>query len=693
LHVEGWDLLPALAASSPAILAGGLAKDLLLAAAYWLLLVRVGSLVLKAAGLRVEPRAERILLSAGLGLGTVSIALLLLGLAGLWKPVILQALFWSGLALCAAELAFRRREPEAEPGPRSRFGPWEWAALLLLAAVTLMDVLAAAAPEIFYDSLVYHLALPKLYLLRGSITPTPENIYSGIPFVVQMLYGPALAVSGEDLAALLHLSFGLGTAGVMWVWARRFAQGGQAGLFSALLFCLCPVSFYAGWNAGVDLGASFLTAAAFLALCRSLSAAEDASSWSLAAGLLTGFAMGTKYNAFAMGAAFVAVHGWLARRQGLPFRASLLFGGAAAAALSPWLAKNLLFYGNPVYPFLYLKLGRIAPADWTSFMAAAGSRPLSVTFGSWTGFKDALLFPWTVSLSDWPMGDWPGASFLVLAPLAFLRRWGVVKRDGSTPPAFTALAVLSLAGLLSWCFASRLVRYVLPALPVLCMTTAVAVERGGWPGWLRRLAWLTTLYAGLFNVDAGLRQGQLIGLWDVLTGRESRVSFLSKQRVTYGLPYYAAAEFIDRELPKDAKVLFLGESRAFYCERDFIAATIYDHNPFWAAVRECRSAQELAERVRRLGVTHVFVSARQFVYRKESANILPRDLARSEAFLEFWARWLKPLFEDREDGPPNPRWLVVYELRRQPLDAKDARESPMNPARFAADFLDSATRT
>jgi hypothetical protein len=225
------------------------------------------------------------------------------------------------------------------------------------------------------------------------------------------------------------------------------------------------------------------------------------------------------------------------------------------------------------------------------------------------------------------------------------------------------------------------------------MTTAVAVERGGWPGWLRRLAWLTTLYAGLFNVDAGLRQGQLIGLWDVLTGRESRVSFLSKQRVTYGLPYYAAAEFIDRELPKDAKVLFLGESRAFYCERDFIAATIYDHNPFWAAVRECRSAQELAERVRRLGVTHVFVSARQFVYRKESANILPRDLARSEAFLEFWARWLKPLFEDREDGPPNPRWLVVYELRRQPLDAKDARESPMNPARFAADFLDSATRT
>ncbi|MBU0606556.1 MAG: AMP-binding protein, partial [Armatimonadetes bacterium] len=51
--------------------------------------------------------------------------------------------------------------------------------------------------------LVYHLALPKLFLLRGEIMATPGNVFSGTPLGLQSLYGLALALSGEGLAARL----------------------------------------------------------------------------------------------------------------------------------------------------------------------------------------------------------------------------------------------------------------------------------------------------------------------------------------------------------------------------------------------------------------------------------------------------------------------------------------------------------
>ena len=696
LAAEDWLDFADLLAWIPRVLGAGLGRDLFLLAALWLVFHGAGSVLSRALRLPRPRGLEGFLLPAGLGTGALSLLLLLLGLAGLWHPAFLNAAFWVGAAASGAAVLLRLRSPAApedaaavRPTEGTGLGLLPWLALALLAAVTVMDVLATAAPEIFYDSLTYHLALPKLYLLRGRITPTPENLFSGFPFGIQMLYGLALSLSGEDLAALLHCSFGAAAALGLWMWSRRYADP-KVGVLAALLFWMSPIAIYASWNSGIDLGSSFFVGLAFFALCRSLEpppagTPAEASRWHLAAGFLIGSAMATKYNVLPLGCVLILVHLWQDRREGRPWQRSFWMAATAGLVLAPWLVKNAVFYGNPLYPFLHKVLGWAAPADWRPVLEAGGSRDLVRTFTTLAGFKELLFQPWNCSTGSWPLGDWPGPAYIFLAPFPLVLGWGLFRRQEGVPRHWTAAAGLAGGGLLVWALTSHLVRFLLPALPIIALAAAVALERGAFPAGLRRFGWAGALFSCVFCFQAAYRQGTGIGQWDLLRGRPDRVSYLKQQRVTYGLPYYAAMEFINTKLPQDAKVLFLGESRGFYCERDFIAATIYDHNPFWPAVRSSGTPAELRDRLKAMGVTHIFLSARQLHFRADSWALMPRDLAAGSLFGEFFARWLDPLYEEREDPGGNPRWLDVYALRDAPKT--DPASFTPNPFHFVLKIL------
>ncbi|MBI5238947.1 MAG: hypothetical protein HY926_00600 [Elusimicrobia bacterium] len=631
-------------------LAPALAGRLLWLAGLWLLAAAVGMLWVRALRLSV-PRAEAGLAAAGLGFGTLSLLLLGLGLLGLYSPGILKAAFLVGTA---AALAGARWWwgwlPKPAPVSPERLGPWEGALVCLLILGLALQLCGTMTPEIFYDSLVYHLALPRLYLLQGRVAALHHNIFSGTPQSVQLLYGLCLSVSDEKLASLLHLSFGAAASAGVYLIGRRLVSR-AAGLLAAAAFFLCPAVLYAGWGCGVDLAASFLCAAALAVML-----AEGAP---LVAGLLLGFACGVKYNVLPLAAALWAVCAWQALWQGRSWRGPAVMAAGAAAAFAPWPVKNLALLGNPLYPYLRGVFGDPGwIADWTAFASDVGRRGLAETFSSWSGWRDLLLQPWLTSVGTWPLGDWPGPVFLITVP------WLVLLRPRR--PELRMVLAAALLGYLAWALATRWVRYMIPMLPLLALCAALAVESGVWPRWLRRLGWLLVLYGGLFEIQAAFGQGGWAGQWQAAAGEVSRADYLKTQRPTYPLPYYSAAEFINRELPKDAKVLVLGESRTYYIERDCVAATVFDHNPFWLAAAEARDGEDLYARVKELGVTHVLLSAQQLIFRRDSPGILPRPAARGRAVREFWARRLRLLFEDRQDAGSNPRWLLVYEVADQP---------------------------
>ena len=669
----------------PAVLRSGLGRDLLLAGLLWLLFIGLGALALRRLKLTGMTRLERLLLSGGLGAGLASLILLGLGLAGLWQPQLLRGICFFGTPLCLALAlldARRGREepPAAAAGPH--LGPLQGAALCLLLLAAVMNILATAAPETFYDALVYHLALPKLFLLRGRIGPIPENAFSGFPQGVEMLYGLALSLSNESLAALLHCSFGMAAALAVWALLRRYASR-DAGILGALLFYLSPIVLYGSWQSGNDLGGAFYLVLALSAF----SLAEGSPAWPVLAGMFLGLAMGVKYTFVPMAGAFVLTAFWLRKRAGAPTALKEAAGMAtvAAAVSMPWLVKNVFFFGNPLYPFLNGLMGWTSPADWKNFLADAHSRDLILTFGTAAGWKEFLLLPWTISVHSRDLGDWPGLSFLLFIPWAFFLRWGISREDQAVPPAWTALALLSAAGYLGWCLTSDIARFLVMALPFASCLAALAIVRAPLPGRLRQASWALAILSSLYGFQVTFKMGldYFSGRWSQIIGAQSRSDYLKTDRMAYGVPYYAAMGFINTALPQDAKVLFLGEPRGYYCERDHIAATVFDHNPFWDAARAAQTPEELSARLKKLGVTHLFVSVPALCRYCARPSVLPRDIVDGKVFGEFWERFLDKVFEYRREAPGDPQnaWLVVYRLREAP--DQDPRTFPENTARSA----------
>lgn len=629
----------------PAAITHGLWLRLLIVTAFWLLSSGIGRIILHP--LRLEPFGlEGKLVNSAAGALILSLTLLALAATGLWSVNVLRGTFAAALALGLIGHKLPAAPPHPSP-PAERLSALDRIAGILLVAAVGAAILTTSAPETFYDSLVYHLALPKLYLLNGGLIQTPHNVFSGAPQGAQMLYGLMLGMGDSRLTALLHLSFGIGTALTLWMSCRAYANS-SAGILASLLFFCCPVVLYAGGFSGVDLFSAFFISVAFHAILRSLDAPQSRE-WAICGGVALGAALSTKYNVFSVGLALVFTHAIIAYRRSQPLTNSFIIGVLSLAFLTPWLAKNLVFFNKPFYPFL---AGQPVP-DWAGFLSAAESQNIRTTLTTVAGLTGLVSLPWRFSLGHVAMDNWPGAAFLLLAPWLLVRG-----EDGAHRPAILA----TVLGYLSWCIPSTQGRFLIPVLPILAFAMATIVHRTRVPAWLRNGAMIGTLITACVNLAAASHQNRLNTRWPFLQGQLDSASFLKMENASYPVPAYSAIEFINRNLAADSIVLFVGEARAFHSDRRFIAPTVFDDNMLWKATRESVDASEIRNRLAGLGITHILLNGRGLYMGAPHTN-LPSDLVKSRRFNEFMMYFLKPVFEDVDSTRGPARWLYVYEIQ------------------------------
>lgn len=361
-------------------------------------LARLAMPLFRAAG-------DRIALQAGLGLSiqlTLSQVLGITGLlAGTTGRIITITLAGAGLILLAHQFRARARAPEpaAGPAPRDR---WARPLHLLIPGIgaAIMLVAACSPPGWLwdsefggYDALSYHLQLPQDWIIAGRIWPVEHNIYSYLPGYVESAFVHLASLSGAPArfvadgagygllagdgsramsCQLLSAGFALVAAWLTARWARaglaRLGFGDAAassGAFAAgMLVILTPWMQVTGSLAYNEPAVLAMLAAALIAAGDlSLSPARRTA---LAAWLI-GIACCAKPTALIFGAPPVALLLALTipPRDWWKLAAPGILAGVAA--LAPWLIRNGLAGGNPVFPALSSIFGT---AHWTSEQAA-----------------------------------------------------------------------------------------------------------------------------------------------------------------------------------------------------------------------------------------------------------------------------------------------------------------------------------
>ncbi len=149
-------------------------------------------------------------------------------------------------------------------------------------------------------------------------------------------------------------------------------------------------------------------------------------------------------------------------------------------------------------------------------------------------------------------------------------------------------------------------RLLFPAFPAFALLAALAYERLSTfelPQFsLQRFTrWVMLLVLGLtaLNYAIGFASS---GALAYLVGAESRAAYLARHLGEYG----AAVRFINTQLPRDARVLFLWEPRVYYVERAAQPDAILDA---WVHLRwQSGEPAAIAAELRARGYTHILLN-------------------------------------------------------------------------------------
>ena len=552
----------------------------------------LGGLILRALRLTgVVTAWERVALAFGLGASGLGVLTLLVGRAGgltPWPVRLGLALLAAAEGACLAREWKDRRGSESprkpgEPsgdGSRASLGFWLAAGPFLV-----LMALGAMVPSMDFDAIEYHLQGPKEYYKAGRIAFLPHNVYTNMPFNVEMLHLLGMEVLDDwwwgALAGQLLVAAHAPMAAVLVARGAARAGSPRAGWFAALAYLTTPWVYRLAVLPYVEGPLGYYHAAlvwaGFVAWTETAPVLRRRL-WA-AAGLLAGGAMACKYPALVSAVlpfGFVALADALRRRSP---SAVVAFCLGWAAVMTPWLGKNVVDTGNPVYPLGYQVFGgrhwdEAMDRKWSN---VHGPRPVS-----WELFSNSVL-------DVAGRSDWQSPLYVALAPLAFLRR-------GSR--RFAAAVGVYAAYLFGtwWLLTHRLDRFWLPMLPPLAVLAGLGAD------WTRVRAWSALLWplvglAVLANLAYAVTPLTGLGEWtgDLYALRRSVPRMLNP----------ALAE-TDASLPPDAKVLMVGQAAVFHFEHPLIYNTVFDDETF-ETLAKGRTPAEVRAALKRLGVTHVFV--------------------------------------------------------------------------------------
>lgn len=582
------------------------------------------------------PKYLSIILASALGLGETALVLTGFAFIGILSPLSIIILLFLACVVLGPQMSSMVHialTGSRNLIPRWRTTPWfERIAYLLILMIGLLSMINALTPPWDYDGLMYHLVGPQLLLNSGLFTPNLDNWYVNGPSNIEMLFTIGLALGDDVFPKLIHYTFGLIFAGATALFAARWLSTKTALYSLAILIGIPALPIWAGF-AYIDYGWAvyeFLAIACLIEWWR-----NERVEWIVLSGVFTGFATGSKY----LGLMGFAVLGLLLvifvfhRRIQKQWQSIIWFAIPAVVICSPWYLKNLVMFGNPVYPLYFGGPG------WSAERLANYSAYLK-SFGAGQTFRDYLLLPWNIYAKHSQFGaamnrnDIPSLLFPLILLYPFLKK----------TPLINTLLGISFVRFILWAFGSQQLRFLMPIYPLLAICTAYIIDHLSTDVFQRSSfkLFLPALTIGLTSISL-FYQIQFILQYrtlDAVIGRESRVEFLSN-----AVGDYPATRYIKENLEDEHSVMMLGDGRGYYCLPK--CAPDPDHFRWAGEIYSRNDEQTLASWFNEKGFTHVLISWEDldFLLQHDSKGIMRSSAKELLAWKEEGC--LKPVFENR----------------------------------------------
>lgn len=560
--------------------------------------------------LRSPLLSERLVLEFGTGLSLHTLWILGCGLSGwqnrfaLLAPTVVAAV-WLLLGRFQARLTPEQLHVPLTSAARPLSKSWRIVWLCILTPFVLHIFLGGMTPPRDFDVREYHLQGPKEWFQSGHIETLPHNVYTSFPFLSEMISLGGMVLTddwweGAIVGKLSLTSFQFLSALCVYAIGRRWA-GVVPGLLAALSFLSTPWTVRISIIAYAEGAISFYLIASIMTALLAAECSNVRQRIQLIGitGLFCGSAMASKYPGLVSVIAPVSLFFFvvclkLKRDKTSPeswntfFRSVAYFVVGISIAVGPWLLKNLAATGNPVYPLGYRVFGA---NDWSPAMDAKWKAAHSAPD------HDVARIP--VHLHDVAVrNDWQNGLLFALAVPAILLALRYVQVRWLWLYAFWMLGTW-------WALTHRIDRFWVPVVPVLAVLAGFSWTLSRHVAW-RIFVSATVLVGCTFNY--GFARLPFVGFHGGLI----ELAELKK------MPIRQDILRLNKTLPKDARVLMVGEAEVFDAEFDLIYNTVFDDSIFQQLTsadtsqldeaQPMKTAADIADALRERKITHVYVN-------------------------------------------------------------------------------------
>jgi 4-amino-4-deoxy-L-arabinose transferase-like glycosyltransferase len=549
---------------------------------------------------------EELIFAIALGMGAGAITILLVGsVLGLSVPgfilslSVLGALGWRELGRCAA---MARATWVLLSRPKA-LNPLSVFFVVMVALTALFLFAFAFAPPAGYDSLTYHLEVPKLWLEHGRLYLPPDNLHVALVGLTQVLYLPLLAMGSPSSPAVLTAITTLLLICTVFACSRRLFDREVAQLSAAVL-CASTIILLVGFTPKVDIALAFFLLSAHYALLLGIS--QSAPRFTILAAVLLGFGAGVKYMALAYALALLPLFWQAASKEATRREAwrTLALGVAAGAlVVLPWLLKNLILVGYPLYPFLAPRL----MSPWLAALYGQASPPANTDPRIFSLLEDvrepfSLLKYLTAPSALTPESE--GSNYYPNLLLFGLPIWLVLPPLG--PRLRLALPALGFAAILLLVSYKTNLRYLIPMLPALTIVACSGVVQLTNRISRRALREGVLVFLGLLTLGPSLLvAGERVSnyqLGRLLVGNVSPLEYLRTSRDPEILDYAQMTTAVNQAVGPHSLILLLFDERAFLFRSPVLRDDALTNWPLLVPLLPKVGCLE------RTGITHVLIN-------------------------------------------------------------------------------------